>query len=279
MAKTASLALSRLAPNWTYSKVEDLLLTPRSRKPDLSKLPNGIRKFKIDTKQGALAGYQLGNGPAVVLVHGWSGGAYQFFPLMRGLAQIGFRAIAFDHFAHGHSSGKQASLQSFVNATDAVLLLVKSKVPDGIVGIVGHSLGCNAIANANNKLIGDTAILLISPIFNMPKFFAQQIQLPGLHPDLAAKYMARLEEKSKQDYDRMSLVIKLLPYNGQTVIAHDKTDQVSDYTDSVKFCAKNPLTKLNVTNDLGHERIIHSESVWQQLKSHLNYEDITVNPF
>lgn len=279
MSKAASLALSRLAPNWTYSKVEDLLLTPKSRKPDLSSLPNGIRKFKIDTKQGELAGYQLGSGPAVILVHGWSGGAYQFFPLMRGLAQIGFRAIAFDHFAHGHSSGKQASLQSFVNATESVIRLVKSKVSDGIVGIVGHSLGCNAIANTDQKLIGDAAIMLISPIFDMPKFFAQQIQLPGLHPDLAGKYMARLEQKSKLDYERMSLVIKLLPYDSQTVIAHDKSDRISSFNDSAKFCAKNPLTKLNITNDLGHERIINSESVWQQLKSHLNYEDITVNPF
>ncbi|MFT5401173.1 MAG: hypothetical protein ACI8XW_003988, partial [Gammaproteobacteria bacterium] len=44
-----------------------------------------------------------------------------------------------------------------------------------------------------------------------------------------------------------------------------------------KFCQKYPLTKLMVTREYGHNRIINSESVWHELKSHLNYEDTTIN--
>lgn len=281
LSKAASLALNRLAPNWTYQRVEDLLLTPKSRSPDLARLPHGIRSKRISTQQGGeLQAYTLGRGPTVVLVHGWSGGAYQFFPMMLGLSQIGFRAIAFDHFAHGHSAGKQASLHSLVVATETVLRMAKRQTGnEGLVGAVGHDLGCVAIANAEPRLLENTALLLISPIYNLRDYFARQIRMPGLHPELAARYMQRLEHSSHMEYDKMHLAVKLVPYADRTVIAHDKSDSVSSYVDSVKFCGKHPLTKLNVTKDLGHERIIHSESVWQQLKSHLNYEDITANPF
>ena len=83
IAKKISLFSNKLAPNWAYRKVEDLFLTPNGRKIIKNKIPHGIKPFQIDTKKGALQGYQLGRGPTVILVHGWSGGAYQFFPLMR----------------------------------------------------------------------------------------------------------------------------------------------------------------------------------------------------
>ena len=47
--------------------------------------------------------------------------------------------------------------------------------------------------------------------------------------------------------------------------------------DSAKFCAKYPLTRLLVTRQYDHVRIINSESVWQELKTHLNYDDTTIN--
>ena len=47
--------------------------------------------------------------------------------------------------------------------------------------------------------------------------------------------------------------------------------------DSVKFCHKYPLTRLMLTKHTDHRRVINSESVWQELKSHLNYDDTTIN--
>jgi hypothetical protein len=38
-----------------------------------------------------------------------------------------------------------------------------------------------------------------------------------------------------------------------------------------------PLTKLLIAKNTEHVRIINSETVWQELKSHLNYDDTTVN--
>ena len=279
MVKAWAPVLLRLAPNWTYRQVDDLLLTPRKNKTTALKIPGSIKSFTIPTPQGRIRAYEQGQGPTVVLVHGWSASAQVYFPLMRGLAQLGFRALAFDHFAHGQSEGQQASLKRFIFAVNHVLHHVQKRSTDGLAALVGHSMGCVAVANIPPTQIGETPLFFISPVFNFRKYYTKQVHLLGLHPSLSKQYLSRFEQNYKNDLERMELALKLAPLAGQTVIAHDRSDDETPFVDSVKFCADHPLTRLLVTRGLGHQRIINSESVWQQLKAHLNYEDITANPF
>ena len=271
--------LNKLAPNWTYHKVEDLLLIPNRKKTNRQNTSQGIDQFVINTPDGAIHGYKCGRGPTVVLVHGWSGGAYQFFPLMRGLAQIGFKAVSFDHFGHGQSDDTtRASLQRFISATNIILKYVKTN-SDELAAVVAHSMGCIAVANAHPNFIRETPLLFISPIFNFKKYFTKQVNLLGFDPELSKKYLSRFEDNYRGELDQMELAKKLKDYAANTVIAHDKSDEEGNILDSMKFCSANPLAKLHVTKGYGHTRIINSESVWQQLKSHLNYEDITASRF
>ena len=76
---------------------------------------------------------------------------------------------------------------------------------------------------------------------------------------------------------RLELGRHLDKYGDTTVIAHDSGDSLSSIMDSEKFVARYPLTRLLVTKQYDHTRIINSESVWQELKSHLNYDDTTIN--
>ncbi len=279
VSKKISLVLARLAPNWFYHKFEDQLLIPKTTQHNF-KIPRDITTFKIKTGNDEIHCYQQGQGPTVLLVHGWSGSAAQFFPLMRGLAQCGFKAISFDHDAHGLSNSKHASLHRFFTYTNLVLQNLEKNNPlDKPVAIVGHAMGCMAIVNARQNLVKDVSLLLVSPIFNFRKYFTKQVNLLPLHPDLSKKYLAQLEQSYLKDLDKMELDTQLKAYATDAVIVHDKADEESDYIDSVKFCSANPLTKLQVTRGYGHYRIINSESLWQQLKSVLNYEDITAHRF
>jgi pimeloyl-ACP methyl ester carboxylesterase len=49
---------------------------------------------------------EQGTGPAVLLVHGHPGCAYDWQPLMAELAARGFRAIAYDRLGYGYSDGR-----------------------------------------------------------------------------------------------------------------------------------------------------------------------------
>jgi hypothetical protein len=90
LSKSKARLMGKLAPGWTNSQIDSMLFFPQTADSKLVRLPRGIEQFIIKTNEGKLQAYQTGRGPTVVFVHGWGGGAYQFFPLMRGLARCGF---------------------------------------------------------------------------------------------------------------------------------------------------------------------------------------------
>ncbi len=276
VSRQIGFVLNKVAPSWSANRIEEQLLIPKSADRQVH-VPRQIRQFDLRTRDGNVRAYRVGKGPAVVFVHGWDGGAHQFFPLMRGLEQCGFTALAFDHLGHGQSETRKATLQQFIATTNFVLHHAENKIDDGLYGVVGHSTGCIAVANARPALIRDKQLFLISPIFNYKLFFLKKLVRLNLHPDQLKQYTDRFTREYKREFSRMELWKKLDKYGDVTCIAHDQSDAVSPISDSRKFCQRYPLTKLMVTREYDHVRIINSESVWQELKSHLNYEDTTIN--
>lgn len=251
------------------------LLNPQQSKE--FSLPENFVKGVIDTPNGKVNYYQTGKGPTVVFVHGWGGGAYQFFSLMRGLRECGYTALAFDHLGHNPKPKRPATFKQMINTTDIVLQFVKEKHLDGLNAVVAHDIGCMVIAAAKPNLIKQLPLFLIAPVFNFRDYFLRRIQQLRLRP-------AKLEHYTNSfcaDYDRVygefELAKNLQHYCDDTVIAHDKADDLADISGPVKFSVKCPLTKLVITNKWGHDRVINAESVWHELKSILNYEDTTVN--
>ena len=78
----------------------------------------------------------MGDGPTVMLVHGWGGSAIDMMPTAGALARAGYRSIVFDVPGHGRSPGRQSSLVEFLRAMGAVSRTLGA--PDLIVG---HSFG------------------------------------------------------------------------------------------------------------------------------------------
>jgi len=271
-----ALLFDRLLPGWSNNQIDSMLFVPRARDSKATRLPRGFSASDIKTNDGRVKAYSTGKGPTVVFVHGWGGSAQQFFPLMRGLSQCGFSSLAFDHLGHGESETRPATLHQAIATTNEILQLAK-KSGDGLCAIVGHSTGCIAIAAARNALVRDTALFLISPVFNYKLYFLKKLVKLNLHADLIKQYASRFAKDYRSEYQKLELARNLDKYGDFTVIAHDESDSESSISDSQKFCARYPLTKLLVTKNADHFRIINSESVWQELKSHLNYDDTTIN--
>ena len=275
-AKKKASLLNRFLPGWTNDRIDSKLFIPRNRDSKPIRLPRGFTQSDIKTKDGIVKAFQTGNGPAVVFVHGWGGSAQQFFPLMRGLAQCGFSSIAFDHLGHGQSDTQPATLHQSIATVNHILEMAK-KSSAGLYAIVGHSTGCIAIASARNPLVRDIPLFLISPIFNYKLYFLKRLVKLGLHADVVKQYAGRFAKNYRGEYQKLELARNLDKYADNTVIAHDERDSESSVTDSIKFCTRYPLTRLLVTKNMDHLRIINSESVWQELKTHLNYDDTTIN--
>lgn len=241
-------------------------------------MPKGFRDVTIKTGAGNVHAYSTGSsGPVVLFVHGWGGQAYQFLPLMRGVARCGFTAIAFDHIGHGQSDSHPTTLQQSIDTTNEVLRYVRKNSKEGFGALVGHATGCVSIANARQALIKDVPLFLISPVFNYKLFFLKRLVSLKLPPEMMKEYVTGFTKKYRKEYQSLELGRHLAKYADIAFIAHDDSDKETAVADSVKFCRKNPLTRLLVTKQFDHNQIINSESVWQELKSTLNYDDTTIN--
>jgi hypothetical protein len=275
-AKLKADLMGMFVPGWKNSKIEEMLFTPRATDIKAVRLPRGMNQFCMKTVDGNIQLYQTGKGPTVVFVHGWGGGAHQFFPLMRGLAQCGFTALAFDQLGHGLSDKKSAKLQQSIATTNHVFHTVQNS-EDGLCGIVGHATGCITIANARPALIEDMPLFLISPIFNYKLFFLKKLVKLNLRAGRVKQYASSFAKTYHGEYRKLELARNLGKYADDTVIAHDELDAESAIADSEKFCTRYPRTNLLITHSTDHVRIINSETVWQALKSHLDYHDTTGN--
>jgi esterase/lipase len=276
LSKSKARLMGKLAPGWANSQIDSMLFVPQKSDSKLVRLPRGIEQFIIKTNDGKLQAYQTGRGPTVVFVHGWGGGASQFFPLMRGLARCGFSSLAFDHLGHGLSDKKPSTLQQSIRTCNHVFNQVQ-KSSEGLCAAVGHSTGCIEIANARPALIKDLPLFLIAPIFNYKLFILKKLVNLGLPADVVKQYANRFSKTYRGDYQSLELADKLAAYADISVIAHDECDKESAVADSINFCNRHPLTRLLLTKHTDHVRIINSESVWQELKTHLNYDDTTIN--
>ena len=277
LSKQSHRLLNRLKPSWAESRIDTLLFNPGTRPKTPPRVPKNVEPFTLNTPHGSIQAFRSGKGPMVFFVHGLGGAASQFFPLMRGLTQCGFSTFAFDHLGHGQSDDMPVTLQQSISTLNYILQQFSKDHTEGLSAIVGHSTGCIAIASADQALIKNSSLFLISPVFNYKLFFLHQLARLKLHKDLIKQYATHFSKNYQHNYGRFDLARNLEKYSDVTVIAHDHSDPESPVTDSIKFCSSHPLTKLLLTREHGHFRILHSESIWHELKSVLNYEDTTIN--
>jgi pimeloyl-ACP methyl ester carboxylesterase len=269
--------ISRFFPAMSEQRIESQLFLFNAQKTHRTKTPRGFEQGRMDTSEGWVNYYSIGHGPAVAFVHGWGGGAYQFFSLMRGLNACGFTAVAFDHIGHQGSEAKPATLQQQIRTTDEVLHQIDQDYEDGLYAVVAHDTGCMIAANADRKLLTDLPLFLIAPVFNYRLHFLRKLQELKINPNTVKRYAAEFAASYPNEYQPLELAEKLKHFADDTLIAHDQKDSVASFAESKKFCDQHPITRLLETHDQDHLRIITSESVWQALKSHIHYDDTTVN--
>ncbi len=277
VAKKTSQVQNKLVPGWSVNRIDSLLFAPQNRNKVASRVPKGFKEETIHTVDGAVHAMTTGSGPTVIFIHGWGGSSYQFIPLMRGLARCGFTALVFDHLGYGLSQSRPTTIQQSIKTTNEVIQHVRKHTSNGLAAVVGHSTGCMSIANARPALIKEIPLFLISPVFNYKLYFLKRLVKLKLHPEVVKQYAARFGKTYKLNYEKLDLAAQVVRYADVSVIAHDESDTESAVGDSVKFCQKNPLTRLLVTKKSDHNRIVNSESLWQELKSTLNYDDTTIN--
>jgi non-heme chloroperoxidase len=98
----------------------------------------------VTTNDGSrLVGIDAGQGPAVLLVHGWSGTVGHFAPVAKRLVAAGFRTISVDQRGHGGSDLGTDGMTAVALAGDIKAWVESLDLDDAV--LVGHSMGGFAI--------------------------------------------------------------------------------------------------------------------------------------
>lgn len=212
-----------------------------------------------------LNGFAAGEGPVVLLVHGWGEWAANLGAFIDPLVAAGYRVVGFDLPAHGRSSGTQTD--ALVNAA-AVADGAASQ--GGAHAVVAHSMGAHATTTALHRGLEVDAVALLAPAVRLygVEEFAEMLSLPqaaarGLRATIERRYGTSVWEDLSADL----LARKL---RTPALIVHDADDDQIAPSEGRALSEAWQGSRLVVTEGLGHGRIIRDAGVIQQVVAFLD---------
>ena len=116
----ALAAANHVAPALVAPFFRRMMLNPRRDVRPAPRLDLPAADERIDLGDGLVA-WRWGEGPVVLLVHGFEGNRAQFGAVIDGLLDRSFSAVALDVPAHGESAGNELTAVKFIAAIERAL--------------------------------------------------------------------------------------------------------------------------------------------------------------
>ena len=223
----------------------------------------------FDVEGDTIATYWWGEGPIVLLVHGWDGRGSQLGAFVDPLVEAGYQVVAVDLPAHGGSSGE--STDAF---TCGRVMHGLCEQLGGIHGVVAHSFGGTAVLLGMSEGLRIERVALISPGVVEDTFFSGFAKIVGL-PARATEELRRViyERFAHEDWSvfttrRQGKVLGA--HSGAALVVHDIGDVEVSYTESVELTHWTRGARLLSTRGVGHRRILRDKQVVQNVVSFMS---------
>jgi predicted alpha/beta hydrolase family esterase len=251
-------------PLLTEKLVLRLFFSPRSYHLNQSEkqlLERG-QLFQIDVNRNKIQCWKWGNGPVVILAHGWNGRGIQFQPLIEALITSNYSVICFDAPGHGQSQGKTSNYFEFTDALRALWHHVENQ---NVVAVIGHSLGAAAILNFISKENYNNKAFLIAPALKLRELLFKIFEQHNVPKMVYLNLVQNLEAKHGYSIfsDNPSQLIKTVKNN--VVIFHDKNDRAVPFSHTNYLAERLDNITVISSSGLGHRRILNDKSVIHML--------------
>lgn len=260
-------AVSKLSPALAAHAGYRLLATPPriAERPWQRELRQRAVASRLQFGADTLAVYQWGASaaPTLLLVHGWGARATHLGRMIEPLVSAGFRVVAFDAPAHGHSDGRATDLVEFAGAVHAV-----AQFAGDLHGVIAHSFGAAmALLAARDWGMAPRRQVLISAFDHCKWFCTAFGQCAGLPPAVVERMRHILVERynGRFDWDQSSVVEMLRLGNRPTLLIHDEEDPEIPYAHSLALLRGAPRARLHATRGLGHHRLLGDPSVIREV--------------
>jgi pimeloyl-ACP methyl ester carboxylesterase len=195
--------------------------------------------------------YSWGQGPAILLVHGWSGRGSQVATLAKPLVEAGYRVVTFDGLAHGDSPGKQTTILDFVQ-----IIKHLDRAGGPFEAIIGHSFGGVAAALAITEGLSTGKLVTIGSPASMAYVFAEFAKQINASEKTIEKVAQAIERVAQRAIDDFSLANLAAQIQQPGLIVHDKRDKEVNVVQALTLAERWPGSQLLLTEGLGHQRIL-----------------------
>lgn len=251
----ALAAASHVAPSLVAPFFRRLMLNPRRHVRPPPSLPLRLADQRIDLGDGLVA-WRWGEGPAVLLVHGFEGNRAQFAAIIEALVERGFAAVALDIPAHGESAGNELTAVKFIAAIERTLARLGP-----VHAVVGHSMGGAMSLFSIAHTGGAKRIALISAPSSLKRELQRFAKAVGLSKRGTAAFIASIENhvgRPAADFDVRRIAGKVsLPL----LLIHDQNDRQVPVLEAARAAHVLPEAELMVTHGLGHNRLLADAAV------------------
>jgi len=198
----------------------------------------------------SVKGYVWGDGPMILLLHGWQTNASRWRAFIPRLVEAGYSVVAIDAPAHGRSKGTSLTLLQYIEITKRVL----ETLPP-IHAMVGHSLGAMAgvIGLSQSKCPRPEKMVLLGT-FSSPKGLLDQFaNYLGLKPSLIKSIETEIRRLSGKNIDQLDLTQHLVKNQvDQIQIIHDQYDRIAPVDNAYRLAATLENPELIITEGCGH---------------------------
>lgn len=217
------------------------------------------RPFLVPSGPYLLRGYRYpGNGPTVVLTHGWQGSAASWFRLVPMLLEAGYSVVTFD--APGHSGRPRlATLPLYAQGLADVVALFSP-----VHALVGHSFGGMASARVAQHLPDLKALAILGTpdkTRTLVDGFARRLAMDA--PSQAA-FERRMQVALNASIEDEATSVYLSRVQCPVLVLHDRDDDVIPIA-SGKAIAHAASTELVESQGLGHRAIIRDQATLQRV--------------
>jgi len=222
------------------------------------------QRFDVAVGRAVVATWRWGQGPPVILVHGWGGYGGQLQAFVEPLVARGHQVIAFDAPSHGASAAgmlgaRYATLFEFADALVAV-----SHRLTRIAGVIAHSGGCAAVGWAmwKHPELRIDRLAFIAPFGKPLRYMAIFQRTLGLSDAAMQRFRASTELQFNfrwEDLDVPGMASRM--ETPPLLVVHDREDRETAWQDGAEIAGTWPNARLELTTGLGHVRILRDPEV------------------
>ncbi len=258
---------SFVAPSWTAKKALKLFLTPNSPaiKPWENVAEEKGRRFKLSNHISAIEWGEVMAQKRILLVHGWESRATQLYGLVPSLLNLGYKVVAVDMPAHGHSQGTMSNAKEFVET----ILLAQQRLGKFDV-VIGHSMGAGASGMAMAKGLDTQKLVLISgpsSIENVLRRFTGFIGLNARTSDLFVRFVEKHVGGAVDTLDSARLLDQC---QVPALLIHDQEDLEIPISESKRLLGAFKMATLFETSGQGHRKILKYEGTINKITEFLS---------